>query len=301
MKTKALFFIFISFLACIVYGQENDGLFTRLQGISNRGIIFYNVDGIEITSQQLDVEFSAKNCVQKLPQFKIKKKELTTSDSLLHFRNFYVYKSQEVSKNLFFNMSYYFVESPDKKLIAFTFGSINKNDKEFERNFIELACNNSIPESIYNSSEIDSINFAGRKIPLGRSCEWRGVNNVKCRFYGQMNWSVHKSMEDALFTVENHYAITTSREGGGGGKIISDTAVNVIFEGTETTARRIVFDYTGVRGVLLSMEGSKQLTVYFVSAPVRNNYVSCVMSFWGSDQINPSGLPPLLEQVMKLK
>jgi hypothetical protein len=48
------------------------------------------------------------------------------------------------------------------------------------------------------------------------------------------------------------------------------------------------------------MSGGKTLTIYFVAAPVRKNYVSCVMSFWNNDQINPSGLTPLLEQVMKL-
>ena len=263
------------------------------------GVDFFNIDGIEITSEKIDVEFSAKNCIKKYPQFKIKEKELKISDSLLDFRNFYVYKSQENPKNSFLNISYYFVESSDKKLIAITFASINKNsDKEFERNFIEIVCNNRIPESIFHSVEIDSINFAGRKIPLGSSCRWMGINNVQCPYYGQMNWSVHKSMEDALFTVENQYFVTKSKKGG---KVISDTYVDVIFEGVETTARRVVYNFTGARALLLSMEGSKELMIYYVSVPLRNNFVSCVMSFWRNDQINPSGLPPLLEQVMKLK
>ena len=48
-------------------------------------------------------------------------------------------------------------------------------------------------------------------------------------------------------------------------------------------------------------EGSSTiLTIYYVSAPVRDNFVSCVMSFWESDQINSSGLPFLLEQIMEL-
>jgi len=299
MKTKTLLITFVSFLVCTVYGQENDNLFTRLQGISNRGVDFFNVDGIEITSQKIEAEFSAKNCTKKFPQLKIKAKELTVSDSLLGFRNFYVYKSQEDPKDFFQNMSYYFVENSDKKLIAFTFTYMNKkSDREFERNFVELVCTNSIPDSIYNSPEIDSINFVGRKIPLGNSCQWMGINNVQCPHYGQMNWSVHKNLEDASATVNNQFVWIVSKRGG---KVISDTTVNVIFEGVETTARKIVFSFTGVRSLLLSMEGSKNLTIYFVSAPVRNNFVSCVMSFWESDQINPSGLPPLLEQVMKLK
>jgi len=298
MNTKIIFFTVAVFLTGSIYGQENDNLFSRLQGISNRGIDWFNVDGIEITSQKLDVEFSVKNCTKKFPQLKIKEKELTTSDSLLGFRNYYVYKSQEEPQNIFQNETYYFVESPEKKLVAFTFASINKNDKEFERNFIKLVCNNSIPDSIFNSTEIDSINFVGRKIPLGSSCRWMGVNNVQCPYYGQMNWSVHKSLEDAAATVNNQFVSVTSRKGG---KVISDTIVNVIFEGVETTARKVVYNFTGARSLLLKMEGSNKLTIYLVSAPVRDNFVSCVMSFWESDQINPSGLPPLLEQVMKLK
>jgi hypothetical protein len=211
MKTKIILLTFISFLVCSVYGQENDNMFTRLQGISNLGVDFFNVDGIEIASEKIDAEFSAKNCVKKYPQFKIKEKELTISDSLLDFRNYYVYKSQEDSKNSFLNISYYFVESAEKKLIAITFARINKkSDKVFERNFIEHVRNNSIPESIYHSLEIDSINFAGRKMPLGSSCRWMNMNNVQCPYYGQMNWSVHKNMEDALFTVENQYFVTKS-------------------------------------------------------------------------------------------
>ena len=125
-----------------------------------------------------------------------------------------------------------------------------------------------------------------------------GINNVQCPYYGQMNWSVHKDLEDASTTVNNQFVAVTSR---GGGRIVSDTIVDVIFEGTETTARKVVYNFTGAKSALLKMEGSNQLTSYFVSAAVRDNFVSCVMSFWGSDQINPSGLPPLLEQVMKLK
>ena len=298
MKTKILLLSFISFLVYSVYGQENDNLFTRLQGISNRGVDFFNVDGIEITSQKIDAEFSAKNCAKRYPQLRIKEKELKISDNLLDFRNFYVFKSQEDPQNIFQNMSYYFVESLDKKLIAFTFSSINKSDKEFERNFIELVRNNRIPDNIYNSLEIDSVNFAGRKIPLGKSCRWMGINNVQCPYYGQMDWSVHKDLEDAEITVENHYTVLKSKKGA---KVVSENFVNVIFEGVETTARKVVCDFTGARALLLSMEGSKRLTVYFVSVPVRGNFISCTMSFWESDQINPSGLPPLLEQVMKLK
>ncbi|MEO7872449.1 MAG: hypothetical protein ABIT08_07670 [Bacteroidia bacterium] len=269
-----------------------------MHGISNSGIDFFNVDGMELTSQKINVEFTTKNIAKKFNQFKIKEKELTTTDSTLGFENFYVFKFTEEPKGIFNNFSYYFTESDDKKLIGITIGSVNKTDKELERQFVKLIKNNEIPKSIYDSLQIDSINFAGRKIPLGSSCRWMEINNVQCSYYGQMNWSVHKSFEDASLSVNNQYKVIKAKKGG---KVVSDTTVTVVFEGAEAKAKKIVYDFTGVTSVLVGMSGGKTLTVYFVAAPVRNNFVSCVMSFWNNDQINPSGLTPLLEQVMKIK
>jgi len=298
MKTRIIFFTAVILWTGSVYGQENERLFSRLQGLIDPiGVHFFYVDGIEITSHKLDVEFSAKNCARWFFEFKLKEDDLTNSDSALEFRNYYVYKSQE-NLPLIFHTAYYFVESLDKDLVAFTFTYTCENDKEFERNFIRLFCNNGIPDSIYHSPEADTINFAGRKVPLAKSCKWKKVNNVQCRYAGQMNWGIHKDLESALKMLNNHYVSTTSSNEG---QVISDTVVNVIFEGVETTARKIVYEFTGIRGHLLKREGSNRIIIYFVSAPVRNNFVSCVMSFWESDQINPSGLPFLLEQVMKLK
>jgi len=282
---------------CSVYGQESDNLFTRLQGLTNRGPHFFNIDGITITSQKLGVEFSARNCELWFYDLKIKENELTTSDSLLSYRNFYVFKSEEEAQNIFQNTSYYFVESPDNKLISFVFTSINKNDRVFQRHFIELVCNDLIPENIYHSYTIDRVNFAGRKIQLSKSCRWMGVNNIQDPGHGQINWSVHKDLEDALSTTEGYYVITKAKEGT---ELVSDDFVNVIFEGVETQARKVVYDTTGAIGHLIT-SGSTKLIIYYVSVPLRGNFVSCVMSFWESDPVETSGLPRLLDQVMRLK
>lgn len=269
-----------------------------MQAISNNGVDFFNVDGMELTSQKVDAEFNKKNISKRFKQLKVKEKELTASDSTLGFENFYVFKTEEEPKGVFNNMSYYFIESADKKLIALTIASINKTDKDLERQFVQLVKNNAIPKSIFNSVQIDSINFAGRKISLGGSCHWMGINNVQCSPNGQMDWSVHKTFDDATQSLNNQFTrIKASYKG----KIISDTTVAVIFEGTETTAKKIIYDFTGATSVLVGMSGGKTLTVYFVAAPVRNNFVSCIMSFWNNDKINSSGLSPLLERVMKLK
>lgn len=297
MKTKFLT-LFLFFTCSFVFGQSNESLFTRLQGISSNGIDFFNVDGIEITSQKIFAEFTKKNISKKFKQLSIKEKDLVVTDSTLEFQNFYVLKTQEQPIGFLNNTSYYFFLDNENKLVGLTFASINKIDKEFERQFVKLIKNNAIPQSIFNSLQINYINFAGRRIPLGSSCRWMGINNVQCSYYGQMNWSVHKDINDAIQTANNQLSIIKARRNG---KVLSDTILNIIFEGVETKANRIIYDFTGVTSVLAGISGGKTLTIYFVATPVRNNFVSCVMSFWNNDQINPSGLPPLLEQVMKLK
>ena len=64
----------------------------------------------------------------------------------------------------------------------------------------------------------------------------------------------------------------------------------------------MVYDFTGVKSMLTGMSGGKTLTIYYVAEKVRGNYMNCVMSFWNNDVINPeTNLPPLLDEVMKLK
>ncbi|MRG44038.1 hypothetical protein GFS24_02875 [Chitinophaga sp. SYP-B3965] len=281
---RMFFFLVFLLSGFTSFGQ---GLFSRLQGISNRGTDFFNADGIEISSQPLKTDLSEKSILKKY-----KLKTLDT-DSLLPLPNFHTVVSAEIVPGTTQITSYYFVGNT-----AITFGAINKQDRAFEREFVKLILDNAIPKSVYTPVEIDSINFAGRKIPLGRSCYWMGINNVQCPSYGQLNWSVHETLEDAAQSVTNQYNVIKAKKGG---KIVSEGSVDVTFEGVDVKAQKAVYDFKGVTGLLAGMSGGKTLTVYLVSAPVRGNYVSCVMSFWNNDVINPGGLPPLLEKVMKLK
>jgi hypothetical protein len=278
------------------FGQKNDSLFSRLQAISNNGTDFFNVDGIEITSENINSEFSKKNILKKFKKYSIKEKDLIILDS--SNQSYYATKTEQILPSTVQQISYYFMESKSKGIVAITFTNINKSDKAFERQFIDVIIKNEIPKSVYTPLIIDSINFAGRKIALGKSCNWMGVNNVQCPYYGQMNWSVHKTLKDASQSVTNQYNIINTKKGG---KIISEEFVDVIFEGTDVKAKKIVYDFKGITSILASMSGGKTLTIYFVASPAKQNFVSCVMSFWNNDSINPSGLPPLLEEVMKLK
>jgi hypothetical protein len=299
MKKQIItFLILYTFFHPALFAQQNDSLLSRLQAISNSGTDFFNVDGIAIISQHINAAFSKKTILKKFKKYSIKENELNGVDSSIQYQNYYVSKSDEISPGTVQQTSYYFIENKSKGITAITFANVNKIDRVFEREFITLIINDQIPKSVYTSLVIDSINFAGRNIVLGKSCNWMGINNVQCPYYGQMNWSVHKTLEDASQSVTNQYNIIKVKKGG---KIISEELVDVIFEGTEVKAKKVVYDFKGVTSLLVGMSGGKTLTIYFVASPAKRNYVSCVMSFWNNDSVNPSGLPPLLEEVMKLK
>lgn len=287
-----LFFVFaISF-------AQNDSIFNRLQAINNNGLTFYNIDGYTITSQTLNYPFTEKGLKKVYRKYSIKKDVKKTKDEQLPYNNYYAANNEEITGKLVQNNSYYFIENQEKRITIIQFSSINKRDKEFERTIVDPIIKKMIPKENYASMTIDSINFAGRKIKLGTSCNWTNVNTVQCPYYGEMNWSVHKDLEDAKNTVEQQFEITKSRKSG---KVISEETVDIEFEGTETKAKKVIYDFTGITSVLAGMSGGKTLTIYYVATEVRAHYVSCVLSFWNNDTITENGLAPLLEKVMKLK
>lgn len=294
---KKIVSLFSFFIFAVTFAQ-NDNILDRLQAINNNGLTFYNIDGYTITSQTLNYTLAEKDLKKVFRKYSIKKDEQKTKDEQLPYNNYYVTTVQEIAENLVQNNSYYFIENQDKRITIIQFSSINKRDKEFELKIVKSIIENTIPKENYTSMAIDSINFAGRKIKLGTNCNWTNVNTVQCPYYGEMNWSVHKDLQDAKNTVEQQFAITKSKKSG---KVISEEIVEIEFEGTETKAKKVIYDFTGVTSLLASMSGGKTLTIYYVATEVRGNYVSCVLSFWNNDTITENGLAPLLEKVMKLK
>jgi len=293
---KNLLTIILLFAFTISFAQ-NDSIFNRLQAIDNNGLAYYNIDGYSIFSRTINQPFSEKGLRKTYRKYSIKKDEKKTKDELLNFNNYYVTKDNKITEKLVQNDSYYFIENYGI-ITVIQFSSINKKDKEFERTIVNHIIKDSIPKENFTSMTIDSINFAGRKIELGDNCYWTNVNNVQCPYLGQMNWSIHKDLEDAKNTVNQQFQITKSRKSG---KVISEEIIDIEFEGIATKAKKVIYDFTGVTSVLASMSGGKTLTIYYVATEVRNNYVSCVLSFWNNDTITENGLAPLLEKVMKLK
>ncbi len=295
---KSLFLLIVALTTTLSFCQEKDDFSKRLKAINNQTIIFYNIDGVDFSSQTFSNEFSEKGLKKLYKKYSINESDIKVKDDSLKNNNFYITKSENIAENINQISSYYFVENQNKTVSVFWFGYYNKLNKEFERKYVNHILNDEIPKEVFEPMTIESIDFAGRKIELGNSCNWTNINTVQCPYYGEMNWSVHKTIETAKNSIDNQFNITKSRKGG---KVISEEEIDVIFEETETKAKKVIYDFTGAKSLLAGMSGGKTLTIYYVACKVRENYVSCCMSFWNNDTITENGLAPLLEKVMKLK
>jgi hypothetical protein len=294
---KHLFPVIFCLVCTLSFGQ-NEALLDRLQAIRNNNMIFCNVDGYQITSETFNRAFTEKGLKKVFRKYSIDRETLKIKDEQLPYNNLYVTTDEVRAEGIVQNNAFYFIEIDKNQLRVVQFIAVNKRNKSFEQAMVSLLMEDGIPEENFAATTIDTINFAGRDIQLSSNCYWTGVNTVQCPYLGEMNWSVHKDLKDAQNSVAQQYAITASKKNG---KILSEEQVSLIFEGTETAAKKIIYDFKGVSSLLASMSGGKTLTVFYVAAPVRGNYVSCVLSFWNNDSITETGLVPLLDEVMQLK
>jgi hypothetical protein len=293
---KVIFYILFALITLTTYSQ-NDSLFSRLQAIRSNGLTFYNVDGIQIIKHNSYIKYSEKGLKKIYRKYKVKKLNKIKDDSL-KFDHYYINKIKIITDSLKQFNTYYFIKSHTNRITIIQFNANKKVEKSFKRHFSKLIIQDKISDSIYTSIQTDSLNFAGRKIALNMRCTWQNINNIQCPYNGQMNWSVHKTLKDAQNTVRNQLLHTKSLNGS---KIISEKMIPVIFEGTKTNAKKVILEIKGITSILAGMSGGKSLSIYYVATKVRNNYVSCVMSFWNNDNITEKSLSPLLEKVMILQ
>ncbi len=225
--------------------------------------------------------------------------DIKIKNSKIHNNNFFVTKQQKVSENSSQTNNYYFVENNDKVITVIWFIKNGKTNSDTEEKLINAIIDNQIPETNFVPMKISSISFADRKIDLENSCYWTFLNTVQCPYLGEMNWSIHQTLESAKESIANQYLVTKSKKGG---KIVSEEMINVDFEGVSTQAKKIIIEFSSINSALAGMSRGNSLSIYYVAETVRNKNISCVMSFWNNDQINSqTKLPPLLEKLMILK
>lgn len=289
--------ILISFILLINFNGYSQGnsLFDRVQAIkTDNYLTFYNVDGYSITTESMIYSFKESPLSIAYRTYNVSD-ELKKKDSIIKYENYTVKNSIAVTDSITQYNSYYFIKNIDEKIIVIQFSVVNKVDEFFERKFIDLIIENKIPPKCYNEHLIKKINFASRKIELN-DCYYTTVNSVQCPYNGQMNWSLHQNIEDAKNQIKYQAGVTKSHKKG---EIINDELVDIVFEGIETKARKVIYDFTN--SDISAAVSAESLIIYYVAVKVRNNYVSCILSHWNNDNISESGLPLLFNKVMSLK
>lgn len=209
---RAVFLFIVFFFTTISFSQDNDDYTKRIKAINSKSLIFYNSDGVDFSSQTFSGEFSEKNLKKAFRKYSIKEADVKIKDNSLDFNNLYITKSEKITEDINQINSYYFVEK-NNSITVIWFGYFNKLNKDFEQKYANLIMKDEIPKEIFEPMTIDSIGFAGRKIELGNECYWTNVNTVQCPYYGEMNWSVHKSLESAKNTIETQFYITKNKKG----------------------------------------------------------------------------------------
>lgn len=163
---KHLYTILLSLLFISSYAQTSENLFSRLSGIKNFDTYFYNIDGIEISYEPIDSEFSIKNITKNFRKYSVKKQDLIIADSSLQMSNYYFGRSKTVCPGVIQFTSYYFIQTNNNLLAFISFDMYNKSVPDFERNFVNLIYNSAIPDSIYSPMRVEEVNFAGRSFRL---------------------------------------------------------------------------------------------------------------------------------------
>ncbi len=290
---KNITLVLLLFITLTSYAQ-NDSIFNRLKAIENNGLTFYDIDGVQISYQIFNENFSEKNLKKIYRKYSIKKNNPKVKDSIISYKNFKVTKIDKISETTTQYDVYYFIENSVNSVSVFWFGSCNSDTNDLEHQIIPLVVNNQIPETCFVSTETDKIDFIGRELELKGNCYWANINNIQCPYNGQMNWSIHKTKESADKSNQHQLDLIKIKKGG---KVINEEDVEILFEEVPTKAKKVTYDFNGV---VSAIAGGDNLTIYYVSEKIRNNYVSCVLSFWNNDNITTNGLTPLLEVVMKI-
>jgi hypothetical protein len=179
-----------------------------------------------------------------------------------------------------------------KGLVAIAFSGSNFTKPEFVKEVITSIAYNGVPKNIIIDALPDSINFVDFKFKRNDYCHWMGPRNLACYPNGQMNWSIHSSLDLAKKAVDIQIQQTLSNDV----KILRNDTINVKFVGKKTIARRLKLKVS--YSALPFMSQSDILYTYYVAEEINGKYVHWVGSFF-EDQVYPGNFAPLFYEVMK--
>lgn len=287
--------IIISFLLILttsfLYSQEQSDPLQFMQGLKQNDNQFFQLGNYIFNVVTVDKKYNEKEMNKVLKKYDIKNPQKKYSDQSIASENTVV--ESEVQSKTYPDaieiQKVYFFPVGEKKMRHITMQTLVR-DSLLEKAFMDAYFNNSLDKYIAGDGQpTRTLNFLGREIKLGTTCNWMFVNNLQCSGNGQMNWSVYPTLEEAQKRTQLQMTQNAER------KILKTEELKVIFEGEPVTATRIVY-HMGIPRII--MGGSNNLAVFYVSAKVRGQYVSCVLSNYVNNEDDYT-MGALLHEVME--
>lgn len=288
MIIRLLIVSFIMMLSYEVQSQAHDR-FRNFHGIAVEGNHFFEAEGVEIFVRLSEQSLNEKGIAKMIKQYKMK--GAVRKDTLIGNKAIMLVKKEMQGDTEAISVCYLLYKD-DYLTTAIGFMGPVRN-VSLEHFFVQAWLDKSVPESVYTAPTADLIDFIGRPIKLGGVCRWMSPHNVQCPNYGQMSWSVFDSEEAA---VRNNKLVAERGRKKSIADIQEEVEVPVTFEGVQVKAKKVKVKIQVPKFV---MGGSNVLIVYYITANVRNKYVSCVLSQY-TDDTQTDGLAPLLKEVMSL-
>lgn len=284
---KHLFFI-ITFLVgwLTLVGQTHKYL--GMHGLlDDGGIIFLEYRGYNITIAEIDGSLENEKSLNKIAAKNQQKNILASySEKAFNIPNVVIESTDIFSEkpNSTINSACYLFASEQKKLHQILFQTLNQRDILLEHQIVESYFANQLSEYIDVDNNVSDIDFLGRRLALGNTCKWKLPNSVACGG-AQISWSEFPSYQEAIVDLQARVLANIHPDV----EILSDTDVDMLFEGVPTVARRIVY---------MPPLQNYPLGVYYIAQEVRGRYISCVLSNYVYNRYDYE-LLPLLQQVMQ--
>lgn len=295
MTYKKLVFILIFIAFCSFSSFAQKERLADMQGLALNGDMIFELEGYTMTIVNEKGSLD-KGSVRKLKKkYGLEKAKHEYKDPNISWDHWIIEDSTSTKglpNVVGFEKCYLFPQSDDRILMVLLQSS-NGRDIAIEKAFMNAFFERKLASYASEDWVARKINFAGREIELGDMCTWVAPQNVHCAAFGQLSWSVFKSIDKAL---TNTLVLEAANNNSGKYKVEKEENINVLFEGIPTVAKRVTYK---IKGSKILLGGRNMLAVYYITQKVRDRYVSCMLTNYIEVKDNYD-IPVLLREVMTL-
>lgn len=287
-------FLLLLFFSHALCSQNN--ILSGMQGLSLEDIVSFEIQGYNITITKEEIGLNKKGIEKIKKEYGFNNAAHEYTDNKLKWQNRVIEKTESLPKRpgiTDYKLCYLLPET-DNKMITILFHSVNQKDTLLEQSFLNAFFDRSIVNYVSDNWIAEKIDFVGREITLGNACEWVAPHNVHCPAFGQISWSVFRNKYQADLYKDAQILLNKYNKQY---KQIKEDTADVIFEGYQCKAKRIIYQINKSK---LFLGGRNLIAVYYLSEKIRGKFISCVLTHY-IEYKDDYRLPPLIEEIMKLK